>query len=235
MNKKGQVYIIAAILLSFIIYELTTVTNVVVQQPFKGDFEKLFTNYEIESSKLVNSLLISGADVSDSFSNFTTLYMSYSKSQNLNFGLITSLSYKNVVRIGNYLKKPIVIDDGGKLYYISGCFEEIPASMVFKGLLIDLPASRIEDLQECLIEIPNMKKVWIGFLDQTEPTEIVWYPFEIQAGKPQLLVVTMQEEGKQRQVQVTGEGYLLTEEHEVEDVKMNRVLGLETEKETLSQ
>lgn len=224
MNKKGQVYIIAVIILSLIFYGLSYTPNIAVQQEFKGDFEKLCQNYEVESSKLINSLLLSKKDIIESFTNFTVMFMSYSKSQNPNFGLITSLSYEGNTRICNYLKKPIVIDDGTDLHYLDGCFGEIPASMVFQGLVINVPATQIGDIQNCFVDIPFKKKVGIGFLEKKEPLEIVWYPFEIKANRPQLWMVNMQEEASQKRVHIAGEGYVIREEYKVKESKIKTVL-----------
>ncbi len=209
MDKKGQVYVLAAIILLVILYGISIVPNFSVQQEFKGDFEKLSSNYEIEGSKLVNSVLSSGGDVVESFTNFTVLFMSYSKSQNPNFGLITSLSYKNNIRIGNYLKKPIIIDSGdGNPREINGCFDKISSLLMFKGLIIDLPATEIKDIQKCFTDIPYKENIRIGFIEQKEPSEVVWYEFKIKANTPQLLIVSLLEEGYQRRVSIAGEGYV---------------------------
>ena len=229
MNKKGQVYILAAMLLSVVLYGLSAVPNFSVQQQFKGDFEKLSNNYEIEGSKLVNSVLSSGGDITESFTNFTVFFMSYSKSQTPNFGVIASLSYKNSIRIGNYLKKPVLIDIGdGKEEEINGCFDKIPASLIFKGLVIDLPAAEIKDIQTCFIDIPYKENIRIGFIEQKGPSEeIIWYPFKVKANAPQLLIVSLLEEGPQRKVNIAGEGYIQEGEHEVKGMKIKEVLDLE--------
>lgn len=225
MNRKGQVYILASILLSLILYNLSLVPNIVVQQEFKGDFDKLADNYETESSKFINSVLLSGGNVVEDFTNFTMIFMSYSKSQNPNFGVITSLSYKDKIRIGNYLKKPVLVDTGTEeLKNLNGCFDKISSMLIFNGITIDLAAAEIQETQECFVDITYTEKIWIGLIEQQEPLEISWYPFEIKANKPQLMIINMQEEANQRQVNIAGEGYVRKERHEVPKTRIKTVL-----------
>lgn len=225
MNKKGQIYILASILLSLVLYGMSTIPNMVVQQEFKGDFEKLTKNYEQESSKFVNSVLLSEKDVLESFTNFTVIFMSYSKSQNPNFGVITLLSYKNQLRIGNYLKQPILIDTGtGELKNLNGCFDKISSLLIFNGVTIDLTAAEIKDIEKCFIDLTPSEKVWVGIVEQKEPLQVLWYPFKVIPNKPQLMVINLQEEARQRRVNIAGEGYVTEEEHEVQESDIRKTL-----------
>ena len=58
MNKKGQIYILAALILSIVVFSLSQTINKFQQEELEEDFEKLSDNYELESSKLINSLII---------------------------------------------------------------------------------------------------------------------------------------------------------------------------------
>ena len=50
LNKKGQIYLLAALILGFVIYGLSTVVNKSEQQKIEGDFERLSDNYNISIS-----------------------------------------------------------------------------------------------------------------------------------------------------------------------------------------
>lgn len=214
MNKKAQIYILAALLFAIVIYGLSAVPNVVKTYEFKGDFNKLAGNYDVESSKLINSVIISGGDVKESFTNFTTLFMSYSKAQNPNFGLIYSLNYEDNLRIGNYLKQKIKIYDGKNDIDLNGCFDKISSQIIFNGLVLEMEAADFEALGDCFEDIPSTDKIWIGF--EEDEGEIIWYPFEIEQNRPQLMIVNLMQEGPQRQVSVAGEGYVEEEKREEE-------------------
>ena len=86
MSKRGQIYILAAILLAITIYSLSTTVNIIEQEDIKGDFNSLAQNYEIESFKIINSVLKSGdVSIPEAFENFTFLFSSYSKTKSPNF------------------------------------------------------------------------------------------------------------------------------------------------------
>ena len=55
MNKRGEIYILAAIILATILYSLATTVNYIRQERMDDDFEKISKNYELESSKLIKS------------------------------------------------------------------------------------------------------------------------------------------------------------------------------------
>ena len=77
-NKRGQVYILAAIVMSIIIYGMVTISNRVVQDSVASDFERIANNYATETAKLVNSVAGQG-DVFTYFKNFTVMFASYAK------------------------------------------------------------------------------------------------------------------------------------------------------------
>ncbi len=210
MRKKGQVYIIAAILLSVVIFALASVTNIAKQEKFKGDFEKLSRNYETEGSKLINTVVSTEGDkVGEKFGKFTYDFTAYSKTQNSQFGLIYVLDYGGRVYIGNYLKGEIYVDDGsGMPFKLLGCFEEVPASISFGtlGANFDIKSS---PLKECVKDIPEPsenKTIYIAVNNS-------WYPFELTPGKPQMMVVSKMEQQEQVKVFIGGEGFLKKENH----------------------
>ena len=57
MNKRGQVYILAALIISVVIFILALRPNVIIQEKIEDDFEKLSGNYEYESTRFINSLI----------------------------------------------------------------------------------------------------------------------------------------------------------------------------------
>ncbi len=211
MHKKGQIYVVAAILLSVVIFGIASITNVAKQEELKGDFERLSGNYETEGSKLINSVIDSGEEVGPRFGNFTYLFTSYSKTQNPQFGLIYIFDYKEVVYIGNYLTDPIQVEykdaTGSQILNLTGCFGSVELSVTFGDLTTSF-TSNIMDLEKCVQEIPEPldNKLFVAIRDS-------WYPFELIPGKPQLMVVSKMEQSEQRKVFVGGEGFLKVDNH----------------------
>lgn len=208
MDKKGQVYIIAAILLSVVLFAMASVTNAAKQEKFKGDFEKLSNNYENEGTRLVNTIINTGEDVGARFGNFTYAFTSYSKTQNWQFGLIYVLDYNGRVHIGDYLADSIDVGyiEGGtpKTITLSGCFKAVGSSITFESLTKEFTSVDPGlNLANCVKDIaePADKKVHIAIKNS-------WYPFKLVPGKPQLMIVSQMEQEEQRKVFVRGEGFL---------------------------
>ena len=204
MNKKGQIYILAALILSIIIFTLSQTINKFKQEKLEGDFEKLSNNYEKEASKLINSLINTEGDILDPFSRFTLLFTSYSKSQNPDFGLIYSLDYNGRIQIGNFLNKQIIVDNGTMSEQdpnqLNGCYDKISAVIRFQGLSCDAGID-LKDVEECTLIIPSTTRIWIQIGE-------FWYPFEIIKDKPQIMIVSRLESQEQRQVFIGGEGFI---------------------------
>lgn len=209
MNKKGQVYLLAALILSLVLYNLASVVNFAHFESFKADFERVSDNYNVESTRLVNSVLKTEQEPFDALSNFTVLYMSYVKSQSPNFGLIYVFNREGKMRIGNYLKKPVIIDTTGNydISRLGGCYEKISARIDFKGLKIDLPIVDLQDLENCYQDFAYTNVIYIALEDVDEygVSKTYWYPFSISEGGVELMVVNQLEEGNQRKVSVSGE------------------------------
>tara|TARA_Y100000310_G_scaffold302635_1_gene340223 strand:+ start:59635 stop:60321 length:687 start_codon:yes stop_codon:yes gene_type:complete len=204
MNKKGQIYIVAALILSVIIFDLSQVLNQLEQKKIEDNFEELSDNYALESSKLINSLINSEKEILDSFSSFTLLFTSYSKAINPSFGLIYSLEYDENIQIGNFLNEPITVDNGTTSFQdiniLNGCFDKISASIKFEGLSFN-PGIDLGDVEKCTLVVPFTNKIWIQIGE-------FWYPFEIIKGRAQIMVVSKEEAQEQRKVFIGGEGFV---------------------------
>lgn len=211
MDKKGQVYIIAAILLSVVVFAVASVSNVARQEKFKGDFEKLSTNYEREGSKLINTVLNTGEDAGAIFGDFTYAFTAYSKTQNPQFGLIYALDYKGKVHVGNYLRDTIYLGykgtgDKKTIIELPGCFENVTATISFEAFTQQFTQSLpLTQLAYCVKEIEEPtdqgKTIYVAIKN-------AWYPFKLTPGKPQLMIVSRMEQEEQRKVFVGGEGFV---------------------------
>ena len=146
MEKKGQIYILAALMLGIIIYGLSTIVNFTDQEEIKGDFGLLANNYEIESAKLINSLLQSGGNISDNFSSFTFLFTSYSKAKSPNFNLFYALAFEGQLHVGNFMDDDVTvyvpcpqIDSCTVITEIPliGCLANISSKLGFDDLTIE--------------------------------------------------------------------------------------------------
>lgn len=116
MNKRGQIYILAAILFGFTIFTLSSRINYAVERDIEDNFKELSDNYAIESSKYINEVLEKkdGEKVAGAISEFTINFEKFAINQNPNFGLIFLFPYEGRLYIENYLDKTIRFSPSGK-------------------------------------------------------------------------------------------------------------------------
>ena len=207
MEKRGQVYILVAIVLAMVIFGLVSIVNNVGQESIESDFEELSDNYASESAKLINAVIADpSVDISSAFINFTILFTSYSKTINPKFGLIYAFYYDGKLHMGNYLDTRINVKCDGctRPSTIDGCFGTIPATVTFGGL--DLGVTVYENIinqcnltQEKGPDFPNDPK----FVDIT--VKDVPYRFNIKQGHPEIIIVSWESRAEQRKVFTEGD------------------------------
>lgn len=193
MNKRGQIYILAAILLGVAIFTISVQVNKYSQEKETEDFKDLSDMFTVEGSKLANSVVLQGGDLESSFRNFTVMFTSYSKSQNPDYGLIYALPYQtgdglNITYVGNFLDQYVIVsyyDSSGNIQYkeLPGCLDTISPTLIFEGLTL---SSQID-----LSLIESCSLIITQKLDQVGLTiDGTGYVFQIKQDKPELVVVS---------------------------------------------
>ncbi len=232
MQKRGQLYILAVIVLAFVIYTLFADTNIVKETIIEDDFEQLAANYEVESAKFVNYLLSSNidspGDVEKHFKIFTGTFTSYSKTKNPDFGLLYLFHYKSRLYVGNYLEEDanIAIEGGAGAQDIKGCLGVIPAGFRLSGATIQVGIER-KDIEDVLqgtsscVKAISITGVSSFVYDATVEIEEITgekssYEAEITQGKPDIFIVSRETKGNTRKVYTKGRfvhALVLDEEH----------------------
>lgn len=218
MDKKGQVYLLAAVILSIILFSLVAVKNLVRQDDLDNDFSELSSVYDVESARFLNALLEEqksdpSLDVSGKFFNFSYEFASYSKSRNPNYELFYVFKTNNgAALVGNFLNSSIALFGSGSspLVSVHGCFEELNAQINFGGIIVTPTGVVGNLLHDCYSTVPvsgERIKLCIVSGSGADAVYSPCYPLTL-SGKPQLLIVTGASEGEQRQVYVGGEGVI---------------------------
>ncbi len=189
MKKKGQIFILAALILILVIFLLASQSNVIRKRLFADKFEDITKNYEAEGNKLINSVLKSQADPSGNFKIFSDNFVDYSTAQDPNIGTLYVLNYETTTSIGIYNMQIQAIDIEPQPDNIQSCIAQYDASVSGEGLgtNFNLPTS-------CEITYDNIDKVEIT------TTDGFIYTFDIEAGKPQLKLVVKKDEQDQTKV-----------------------------------
>jgi hypothetical protein len=199
MNKKGQIYILAALILSVVLFRLAATVNLASPNDIKDDFEKLSNNYESEGIALMNSVINNQGDVSDAFRRFTALFTAYSKTTNPRFGLIYALDYNDQLHIGNFLDQPIIIDCAGCVpEEVIGCYEKLDASIRFEGLSLGADLNQ-QLINECTLTIDHSVSEISVIIDGLN------YNFNIVKDSPEVIIVSREYVGELSKVFAKGE------------------------------
>ncbi len=233
MQKRGQLYILAVIVLAFLTYTIYADTNVVKEAIIADDFDQLATNYEVESAKFVNYLLSKNidhpSDVEKHFKVFTTTFTSYSKTKNPDFGLLYLFHYQDKLYVGNYLEEDadVALENGRVVDNIRGCLAAIPAGFRLSGAIIYVGVQTLD--VEDSVHSRCIKSVDANGLDYVYAVEVVIhevgggessYAAEITRGKPDIFIVSRETKGQTRRVFTKGRfvhALVLEEEEERED------------------
>ncbi|MEK6861773.1 MAG: hypothetical protein AABY07_07430, partial [Nanoarchaeota archaeon] len=154
MNKRGQVYLLAALIIGFILFIVITPSNIVRELTIDDRFEELSKNFEIESAKFINYLIKEEKDVPSSFLNFTILFTSYSKTKNPDFGLIYAFIKDNKLYIGNYLDDQARFKFQNQNVNLNGCFQQVNTGFTVLGLDLDIEGVNLGSFMLCQDDIP---------------------------------------------------------------------------------
>ncbi len=202
MDKRGQLYLLAALLIGFIIFIVVTPANQVKETVIEDNFQDLARNFETESAKFLNAVIEKNADVSKAFLNFTVLFSSYAKTKNPDFGLLYLFLYNNKLYVGNYLQDPINIMYHGS-YTLNGCFSHIKAGFSIAGLSISVPSLDLSLVQRCQLVI-NAGASSIVDLVVQEPGNHVSLKVDLAQGNPDIVIVAREKKGRIQKVYTKG-------------------------------
>ena len=109
-NKKGQVFIIAAIIFSIAIYSVVIPYNTIKEYPGPEDFNELSENYKAEYPKVFNyATYEEGVELGPKLDEFTNVFLGEARKKDPNFGVL--YLYKDVtgnVHVVNTLNQKVL-------------------------------------------------------------------------------------------------------------------------------
>ncbi len=202
--KKGQVYLLATIIIGFLIFTIITPSNFIHKKITDDDFEELSANYQIESSKILNQLLnredLSKELVNSTFLNFTVSFTSYSKTKNPNFGIVYAFPYRSWVFLGNYADVDVKFTATGTTELIlSGCFQDVGTAITLYGINITTPAITPSLYSECMAikNYPTDSQINLTI-------ENIVYPFKLHEDRSDIIIISREEDGEDIKVFIDG-------------------------------
>ena len=125
-GKKGQFYILIALLLIAYAFTLTR-QEVPVRKP-KDAFQLLHEGYISEGKAVINNAVYEEANVTARFASFTDDYLAFAKSADPAFRLVYLLRYKDQLVVGNRLDSNINVTIGSADYVVGSGTEQTTAA-----------------------------------------------------------------------------------------------------------
>lgn len=115
-NKKGQFYILIALLL--IAYAFTLTRQEVPVRKVKETFQLLHEGYISEGMAVINNAVYEEANVTARFASFTDDYVAFAKSADPGFRLVYLLKYRDQLVVGNRLDSSLNVTLGNAGYSV---------------------------------------------------------------------------------------------------------------------
>ena len=147
MAKKGQFYILAAVILCIVIFGVTVTVNKIEQEVETTDFVELAQNYVLETPALINYAIYGGFEQqpSDLLSDFTEDFVQYARKKNPKLGLLYVYKEGDNTIIENYLKEgePIIYttetEEGGLFEFGDTTLNEIILNIEGEEFIYTVP------------------------------------------------------------------------------------------------
>ncbi len=109
-GKRGQIFLIGAIIFVFALYTLVIPYNTIKTYPGLDDYKDLSENYQAEFPRVYNWALYKGENVEDSLSNFSSAFTEQARNVDPNFGVFYAFVDSNGrVNIVNTLNNKAIV------------------------------------------------------------------------------------------------------------------------------
>ena len=190
MNKKGQFYLIIALILSLAVYGVTYKVNKIEEPILFEDFNDVSQNYLTESVYVINNALKNEEDVTIKLDAFTITYLDYAQQRNPDLTLLYIYGNGTNVSIQSYL------DASGSVqgHTILGANQEL-----VQGITIKVGGK--EFIYEVPVTSDNFGEGWNGFTLDNQPFDLsvggIVHPFDLSSGAPEFKVIVRTDSGEQ--------------------------------------
>ena len=207
MNKRGQVYILAAIIFGLVIYLLSVNVNIAKGTVFDNLFIEISNNYDKESAKFLTSLSQESLkdnqlNVKTKFNEFSGKFTSYSGTTDPSFSFIYFFDYSHKSEgkliIGNHLAQPILVwvsETNQKI--IDGCKAEISLGVSFSQLSTEFLGTKREVLESCsdVLDVDSGDTYRVNYVIGD-----IKYTSKVIRGIPQIVILSEENKDNQRKV-----------------------------------
>lgn len=159
MNKRGQFYIIIALIISLALFGITYKVNEIKEPVLFSDFNDVSDNYISEATLVVNDALRDHEDVKNRVDTFTDNFLEYAKVRNPNIELIYLYSDG---------KTYTLVNRGVEETEIEGV--SIPADQIIQGVTLEVGGN--EFAHQVPVSAENFGDDWVSFNGESGPVEL---------------------------------------------------------------
>jgi len=108
MNKRGQVFLIAAIIISLALFSVSIKYNTIKEYPLTVEYKELSNNYLNEMPKIVNYALYENQDPIPLMNDFTNTYVKTTQQKDPNFGVFYTYEDERGLHVVNTLNNRVL-------------------------------------------------------------------------------------------------------------------------------
>ncbi len=123
MDKRGQFYIIIAIIISLAFFSIITPQNRVEETILFQDFNDVSLNYAEEAPKVANYGIFNDLNINSLLSDFTKDFLTFAKQRNPTVELIYVYNNGTSVNMKSYLSETTVVETENKTLDLLGSEE----------------------------------------------------------------------------------------------------------------
>lgn len=193
MNKRGQFYLIIAMILSLAVYGVTYRVNSIEEPIVWEDFDDVSQNYLTESVFVINNAIENKKQVNESLDEFTRAYLDYAKQRNPDLTLLYIYSNGDDILVQSYLDSISDVDGHDILGANQELIQDVTIRVGGKEFIYKVPVTS-----------QNFGEGWTGVGLNNEPFNLsiagIVHPFTLSTDNPELRVIVRTESGEQEAV-----------------------------------
>ena len=111
-TKKAQFYLFAALIFVSAVFLVVANSSSISLREI-DDFETYQKNYLHEAKIVINNAIMDNLNISDQLGEYTSEYISYLSSKDIDLGVLILLASEDKIYIDNYLNEPVLISTLG--------------------------------------------------------------------------------------------------------------------------
>lgn len=188
MNKRGQFYLVIALILSLTIYGVTYRVNSIAEPKLWEDFNHVSENYITESVIVANGALSRKGNVTDELRNFSAKFLQYAQKRNPNLGLLYVYSDGDDISVRNYLDGSGTIGNQTVFGANQDLIQDVTVRIGGKEFIYKVPVTS-----------ENFGDDWTGMAMDNVPFNLsiagIIHPFQLENNSPEFKVIIRTESG----------------------------------------